>query len=90
MITIINYRMNYSIMLESVNKYWVCFLHCCRLNNVIIFIFFSFHVYPLGLYSPLHIGAHDDLKEMGNQVADKELVGVFLDTVGNIKSYLQI
>lgn len=33
---------------------------------------------------------HDDLKEMGNQVADKELVGVFLDTVGNIKSYLQI
>lgn len=33
---------------------------------------------------------HDELKEMGNQVADKELVVGFLDTVGNIKSYLQI
>jgi hypothetical protein len=45
---------------------------------------------PLDFIHQLHISVqHDDLNEMGNQVADKELVGVFLDTVGK-KPYLQI
>lgn len=82
--------MNYSIILERVNIICSVF-HTSAFPQCHNFQFYLFPCLSFWILFTNYISVqHDDLKEMGNQVAYKELVGVFLETVGNIKSYLPI